>query len=222
MIGELVAAVGGQGPSAAVLGAVGEQLADVGLSDSDPTAGVLGDPASLGEGGVVAGAVRFLANPALRAVSLAVAGPRAAGTAFELLAAAVFLAVVVAAHRGLPVRNHPPATVALPPVHPGTGVLNMTDTTPEGGTQMTGQTLESVRAEALFVSHAQRSDRLSAGEVRALVLDTVRRYGTRHLAAIVAAEYGEHPDTAVTRMSWALGAVREAYPAAREAYPAAA
>jgi hypothetical protein len=78
---------------------------------------------------------------------------------------------------------------------------------------MTGQMLESVRAEALFVSDVQRSDRLNAGQVRAAVLRTVRRYGTRHLAELVAAEYGEHPETAVTRMSWALGTVRTAYAA---------
>ena len=79
---------------------------------------------------------------------------------------------------------------------------------------MTRQALECVRAEALFVSDVQRSDPVTPDDVRAAVQRTVRRYGTRHLAAIVAQEYGEHPDTAVRRMSWALGTVRDAYPTA--------
>ena len=79
---------------------------------------------------------------------------------------------------------------------------------------MTGQTQECVRAEALFVSDVQRSDPVTPDEVRAIVRRTVRRYGPLTLAAIVAQEYGEHPDTAVRRMSWALGTIREAYPEA--------
>ena len=79
---------------------------------------------------------------------------------------------------------------------------------------MAGQLTQSVRAEALFVSDVQRSDRITADEVRAVVRRTVRRYGTHDLAARVAQEYGEHPDTAVNRMSWALGAIRQAYTAA--------
>jgi hypothetical protein len=107
------------------------------------------------------------------------------------------------------------ATVAPPPVHAGTGVPVTMDTMPvEGDEQMTGQTLESIRAEALFVSDVQRSDGLSADQVRAVVSNTVRRYGSRNLAALVATEYGEHPDIAVGRMSWALGTVRDAFPAA--------
>jgi hypothetical protein len=79
---------------------------------------------------------------------------------------------------------------------------------------MTRQTLECVRAEALFVSDVQRSDPVTPDEVREAVRRTVRRYGTRNLAAIVAQEFGEHPDTAVRRMSWALGTVRETFPVA--------
>lgn len=77
---------------------------------------------------------------------------------------------------------------------------------------MNGESLESLRAEALFVSDLQRSDQLSVAQVRAAILGVVRRYGTRRLAAIVAEEFGEHPEVAVGRMSWALGTVRHAYP----------
>jgi hypothetical protein len=72
--------------------------------------------------------------------------------------------------------------------------------------------LECVRAEALFVSDAQRSDRLTADEIRAAVRRTVRKYGPSDLAALVAHEFGEHPDTAVGRMSWALYEIRTSYP----------
>ena len=235
MIGGLVAATGGHGPAGALLAAVGEQLADAGLADSDPTAGLwtvgpAEDPAP--------DAVRFVANPALRALSLVLAGPGGAGTVCEVVLA-VSLAVLPFVLGAAPLRRpgvqaHFPATVAQPVTHLSTGVLVTSHTTPsgtdpvdrdgdcEGGSGMTGQTLESVRAEALFVSHAQRSDELTTDQVRAIVLETVRRYGTRHLAALVAAEFGEHPETAVSRMSWALGTVRAAYPGHAKAYASAA
>jgi hypothetical protein len=235
VIGGLVVATGGHGPTGALLAAAGEQLADTGLADSDPTAGLWSagpaeDPA--------ADAVRFLANPALRALSLVLAGPGGTGTACEIVLA-VTLAVLpfvlsATLARRTRAQAHSSATVAQPVLHRTTGVLVTSHTTPsgtdpvdrdgdrEGGNGMTGQTLESVRAEALFVSHAQRSDELTADQVRAVVLETVRRYGTRHLAALVAAEFGEHPETAVRRMSWALGTVRAAYPDHAGASPSAA
>jgi hypothetical protein len=235
VIGGLVAATGGHGPTGALLAALGEQLADAGLADSDPTAGLwTAGPAE----DAAPDAVRFLANPALRALSLALAGPGGAGTACEVVLA-VTLAVLPFVLGAAPLRRpgaraHFPATVAQPVTHLTTGVLVTSHTTPsgtdpvdrdgdrEGGSGMTGQTLESVRAEALFVSHAQRSDELTTEQVRAIVLETVRRYGTRHLAALVAAEFGEHPETAVRRMSWALGTVRAAYPGHAKVYPSAA
>ncbi len=73
--------------------------------------------------------------------------------------------------------------------------------------------LASMRAEALFVSDLQRSDGATPDLVRAAVSETVRRYGPRGLAARVAEEYGEHPETAVGRMCWCLGTVEAAYPA---------
>ncbi len=76
---------------------------------------------------------------------------------------------------------------------------------------MSVQELASMRAEALFVSHLQRSDRLTAELVREAVSANVRRYGVRGLAARVAEEYGEHPETAVGRMCWCLGTVEVAY-----------
>jgi len=78
---------------------------------------------------------------------------------------------------------------------------------------MSGEEIQSLRAEALFVSHLQRSDAFSPDTVRQTVSENVRRYGLRGLAARVAEEYGEHPETAVGRMCWCLCAVEEAYAA---------
>lgn len=76
---------------------------------------------------------------------------------------------------------------------------------------MSPQTLECVRAEALFASDLQLSERPSSARVRAAVLNTVRRLGPRGCAAVVAEEFGDHPETALPRMSWVLGAVRSVY-----------
>ena len=73
----------------------------------------------------------------------------------------------------------------------------------------------AVRAEALFVSHLQRSAIPSADEIRASVAATLRRFGVRGCAAQVATEFGDHPDTAVARMGWALATVGAVYPARR-------
>ncbi|MET7399048.1 hypothetical protein ABZS66_36770 [Dactylosporangium sp. NPDC005572] len=76
---------------------------------------------------------------------------------------------------------------------------------------MTPQLLEHVRAEALFVSDVQSSESLSVEGIRTAVLVAVRRHGPRGCAALVAHEFGEHPDTAVSRMGWVLRQVRQAY-----------
>jgi hypothetical protein len=78
---------------------------------------------------------------------------------------------------------------------------------------MTPQLLEHVRAEALFVSDVQSSDPMSPERIRTAVMRSVRRHGPRGCAALVAHEFGEHPDTAVNRMGWVLGVVRSAYAA---------
>jgi hypothetical protein len=66
----------------------------------------------------------------------------------------------------------------------------------------------TIRAEAVFVSDLQPSQRPTAGQVAAAVLASLRaRGGATGCAAAVAAEYGEHPETAVARMRWALSLV---------------
>ncbi|WP_327007434.1 hypothetical protein OHA72_09305 [Dactylosporangium sp. NBC_01737] len=78
-------------------------------------------------------------------------------------------------------------------------------------------TFEAVRAEALFVSHLQCSQAPKSDEIRAAVATTLRRVGIKGCAAQVAGEFGDHPDTAVARMAWALALVRSTYPARRNA-----
>lgn len=72
--------------------------------------------------------------------------------------------------------------------------------------------LADARAEALFVSDAQPSDNLDADQVRDLVRRTVKAQRVRGCAALVAYEFGEHPDTATARMRWANQVVEATYP----------
>ena len=71
---------------------------------------------------------------------------------------------------------------------------------------------EAVRAEALFVSTLQCSEVPAAEQVRRAVATTLRQRGIRGCAAQVAGEFGDHPETAVTRMRWAIETIRSAYP----------
>lgn len=82
---------------------------------------------------------------------------------------------------------------------------------------MATTTFEAVRAEALFVSHLQCSQAPQGAEVRAAVASTLRRVGIKGCAAQVAGEFGDHPETAVARMAWALALVRSTYPVRRNA-----
>jgi hypothetical protein len=77
---------------------------------------------------------------------------------------------------------------------------------------MSAHIVDHARAEALFVSAVQPSDAVTAGEIRAAVCQAVRRHGSRGCAALVAYEFGEHPDTAVARMRWARAAVAATFP----------
>jgi hypothetical protein len=76
---------------------------------------------------------------------------------------------------------------------------------------------EAVRAEALFVSTLQSSDTPQPQQVRDAVARTLRQMGIQGCAAEVACEFGDHPDSAVARMAWALATVRATYPAKRRA-----
>ena len=62
---------------------------------------------------------------------------------------------------------------------------------------------ETLRAEALFASDLQASDRIEPKDAEDVVAQVLRRDGPCECAARMAYEFGEHPDTAVPRMRWA-------------------
>jgi len=63
------------------------------------------------------------------------------------------------------------------------------------------------KAEALFASPLQPSEHPSADQVAAAIRQTVRHLHVWGCAAVVATEYGDHPEIAVTRMQWVLTVV---------------
>src|SRR5215472_5981617 len=69
----------------------------------------------------------------------------------------------------------------------------------------------AVWADAVFVSGLQRRDELSAGQVRQAAGAAIRAFGCSGCAGRVAQEFGDHPETAVTRMCWARAVAREAF-----------
>jgi hypothetical protein len=71
--------------------------------------------------------------------------------------------------------------------------------------------ISGARAGALFASPLQRSDEPSARQVRQAIATAIGVHGVRGCAARVAQAYGEHPETALTRMRWALTAVASTF-----------
>src|SRR5207248_243923 len=67
---------------------------------------------------------------------------------------------------------------------------------------------EAIRAEAQFASTLQSSEAPSPEQVRRAVATTMRRLGIRGCAEYLAGEFGDHPDTAAARMTWALATIR--------------
>jgi hypothetical protein len=71
--------------------------------------------------------------------------------------------------------------------------------------------ITAVRADALFASALQRSDAPSGRQVQQAIATAVRQFGGRGCAAVVAQEYGEHPEAAARRMRWARQVVTETF-----------
>jgi hypothetical protein len=69
----------------------------------------------------------------------------------------------------------------------------------------------AVQANAVFASGLQPGDQLSARQVRQAVAAAIRAFGCSGCAARVAQEFGDHPETAVSRMRWARAVAREAF-----------
>ena len=75
--------------------------------------------------------------------------------------------------------------------------------------------ISAVRADALFASALQRSDEPSAGRVRQAIAATIAARSGSGCAALVAQAFGEHPETAITRMRWARTTVADVFGAVR-------
>jgi len=71
--------------------------------------------------------------------------------------------------------------------------------------------ISAARADALFASALQRSDEPNARQVEQAIATAIGSLGELGCAARVAQAYGEHPETAVTRMRWARTAVAGAF-----------
>ena len=69
-------------------------------------------------------------------------------------------------------------------------------------------TLEDLAVEALFVSDLQPSECPNQVAVTEAVTAMILRYGSDGCAAGVASEFGDHPETAVRRMSWVRSSLR--------------
>ena len=82
--------------------------------------------------------------------------------------------------------------------------------------------LSATRADALFASPLQRSGDPSAWQVRQAIAAAVAAYGGPGCAARVAQSFGEHPETAVTRMRWARAMVAGTFGGAQPALACAA
>jgi hypothetical protein len=71
--------------------------------------------------------------------------------------------------------------------------------------------ISAIRADALFVSALQCGDHPSAWEVQQAVAAAVKAWGPRGCTGRVAQEFGDHPETAVTRMRWARQVTGKAF-----------
>jgi hypothetical protein len=89
--------------------------------------------------------------------------------------------------------------------------------TPDRGPDPQSATLKR-HAEALFASTVQASEHPSAEQVRRAVTTTLERLGTAGCAARLAGEFGDHPELAATRMTWALARIRAAVAPVRPAH----
>jgi hypothetical protein len=68
-------------------------------------------------------------------------------------------------------------------------------------------------AEALFASDLSQSGTPDPAEVTAAIARTWhRRGGLPGCVAVLATDYGDHPDAAVARLRWALAVVAQVYP----------
>ncbi|GAA2528827.1 hypothetical protein [Pilimelia columellifera] len=75
-------------------------------------------------------------------------------------------------------------------------------------------TTTELAAEALFASNLQPSQQPEADDVRDAIAEMILRHGSDGCVAVVAGEFGDHPETAARRMAWARGQLSNAFPQA--------
>jgi hypothetical protein len=78
--------------------------------------------------------------------------------------------------------------------------------------------IDTARADALFASVLQISEQPSPLQVKRAIDAATSALGDLGCAALVAQEFGEHPETAVTRMRWARAEVACAFASSSVAY----
>ena len=76
-------------------------------------------------------------------------------------------------------------------------------------------TVQDLAAEALFVSWLQPSEHPTRGAIEEAVTAMILRHGSDGCAAGVATEFGDHPESAVRRMTWVRAELSEAMAAQR-------
>jgi hypothetical protein len=74
---------------------------------------------------------------------------------------------------------------------------------------MTRLNITDARCEALFASRLRQSDRPTAAELAEIISATVRQYGVRGCASLMAQEFGDDPAAAAARMRWVRQLVDE-------------
>jgi hypothetical protein len=79
--------------------------------------------------------------------------------------------------------------------------------------------VQDLAAEALFVSDLQPSEHAGVPAIQDAITATLLRHGSDGCAATVATEFGDHPDAAVSRMTWARAEVARIapHPSSRDA-----
>jgi L-fucose isomerase-like protein len=88
-----------------------------------------------------------------------------------------------------------------------------------GRITMTRLNVNDAQCTALFASGLQRSDAPTGEAMAEAVSRTVRQYGVRGCAGLMAQEFGDHPEAAMERMRWIRQLIAEM--PARPARPAA-
>ena len=74
---------------------------------------------------------------------------------------------------------------------------------------MTSLTVNDARCAALFVSGLQRSGAPDGDVVAEAAIRSVRQFGVRGCAGLMAQEFGDHPEAAMDRMRWIRQLVRD-------------